>query len=326
MPARVRLLLASLCLLIAPLVVMAGEFPGDTNTITSLTVEQAKQLAESFPGVVVHISGIWYDQCYEKGLPLRGLREFDVDVAKVLAKSNLNVLVLDGLTALDTECAKALAEFKGDLILNGLARLDAATATALAKCGSQRLCLNGLTKLDAATGKPLAEFEGQDLNLDGLTVLDAATAESLAQFKGRVLSLSGLAKLDATTAKALAQFKGEDLSLCGLSTLDPDTAKALVESAAWNGDLSDLTSLDTATAKALAEFRGNAEFMHDLMLNGLERASFGAVRVLRNRPNVYMPNPWYLLREQIAALVGTVVFVIMAGIVVWHSRRQRAAG
>jgi hypothetical protein len=206
MPARVRLLLASLCLLIAPLVVMAGEFPGDTNTITSLTVEQAKQLAESFPGVMVHISGIGYDHAYEKGLPLRGLREFDVDVAKVLAKSNLNVLVLDGLTALDTECAKALAEFKGDLILNGLARLD------------------------------------------------------------------------------------------------------------------------TATAKALAEFRGNAEFMHDIMLNGLERASFGAVRVLRNRPNVYMPNPWYLLREQIAALVGTVVFVIMAGIVVWHSRRQRAAG
>jgi hypothetical protein len=39
-----------------------------------------------------------------------------------------------------------------------------------------------------------------------------------------------------------------------------------------------------------------------------------------------MPNHWYLLREQIAALVSTVVAVIMAGIVVWYSFRQRAVG
>jgi len=68
MPARVRLLLASPCLLIAPLVVMAGEFPGDTNTITSLTVEQAKQLVESCPGVVVHLSWRGYPYACDNGL------------------------------------------------------------------------------------------------------------------------------------------------------------------------------------------------------------------------------------------------------------------
>jgi hypothetical protein len=38
-----------------------------------------------------------------------------------------------------------------------------------------------------------------------------------------------------------------------------------------------------------------------------------------------MPNHWYLLRYEIAALGGTVVFVVMAGIVVWYSRRHRDA-
>jgi hypothetical protein len=38
-----------------------------------------------------------------------------------------------------------------------------------------------------------------------------------------------------------------------------------------------------------------------------------------------MPNHWYLLRYEIAALVGTVVFVVLAGAVVWYSRRHRDA-
>ena len=77
----------------------------------------------------------------------------------------------------------------------------------------------------------------------------------------------------------------------------------------------------TETAKALAAINGVG-----LYLDGLQRASFGAVRALRNNPNVSMPNHWYLLRYEIAALVGTVVFMVMVGVVVWYSRRQRAAG
>ena len=131
----------------------------------------------------------------------------------------------------------------------------------------------------------LADFKG-GLILNGLATLDAATAGILARSTEESLYLCGITTLDAHAAEALSKFKGEDLFLEGLAALDADTAKAL------------------------AEFRGT------VMLHGLERASFGAVRVLRNRPNVEMPNPWYLLREQIAALVGTEVFVIMAGVVV----------
>ena len=81
-----------------------------------------------------------------------------------------------------------------------------------------------------------------------------------------------------------------------------------------------LTTLDADTAKALAEYKGDW-----LYLRGLQKASFGAVRALRQNPRIYMLNHWYLLRYEIAALVGTVVFLIMAGIVVWYSRRQRDA-
>jgi hypothetical protein len=107
--------------------------------------------------------------------------------------------------------------------------------------------------------------------------------------------------------------------LNGLTTLDAATAKALAELKGLG--LDGLTSLDAATAKALAEFKGQR-----LNLRGLQRASFGAVRALRQNPRIYMLNHWYLLRYQIAALVGTVVFVVMAGVVVWYSRRQRTAG
>jgi hypothetical protein len=129
-----------------------------------------------------------------------------------------------------------------------------------------------------------------------ITSLTPEQAKRLvAEVKVDGLSLNGLTTLDATTAKALAEFKG-DLTLSGLTTLDADTAKAL------------------------AEFKGGR-----LDLDGLQRASFGAVGALRYNANVSMPNHWYLLRYEIAALGGTVVFVVMAGIVVWYSRRHRDA-
>jgi hypothetical protein len=157
--------------------------------------------------------------------------------------------------------------------------------------------------------------------ITSLTVEEAKrlVAQHNAEFKGKYLSLSGLTTLDAATAKALAGFKGEGLYLNRLTTLDAATAKALAELKGLG--LDGLTSLDAATAKALAEFKGQR-----LNLLGLQRASFGAVRALRQNPRIYMLNHWYLLRYQIAALVGTVVFVVMAGVVVWYSRRQRTAG
>jgi hypothetical protein len=163
------------------------------------------------------------------------------------------------------------------------------------------LPLNGLKKLDHEVAQVLTGYKTGPLILQGLGVIDAATAAALAEFKGK-LSLDGLTTIDADSAKALAKFKGSDLYLNGLTTLDTDTAKAL------------------------AAFSVDAPVQSSLHLHGLQRASFGAVRALRQNPHVFIPNHWYLLRYEIAALVGTVVFVIMGGIVVWYSRRQRAEG
>ena len=214
MPTNCRLLVFAL-LLLGPLVAMADEFPKDTNTITSLTAEEAKRLVAGFKGK------------YQLGL--------------------------GGLTTLDADVAKALAEYKGDsLFLNGVLTLDTDTAKALA-------------------GYKAAQTVG-GLSLNGLTTIAPDTAKALADIKVGVLYLNGLITLDAETSKALAAFKGT------------------------------------------------------LSLTGLQTASFGAVRALRQNPHVFIPNHWYLLRYDIAALVGTVVFVVILGIVVWYSCRQRAAG
>jgi hypothetical protein len=114
------------------------------------------------------------------------------------------------------------------LHLNGLTTLDTDTAKALAESKCDDLNLAGLTTLDADTTKALAEFKGSSLSLIGLTTLDADTAKALAEYKGKKLSLSGLNTLDADAAKALAEFKGDELSL--RSSLD-DLTKAGTDAA-----------------------------------------------------------------------------------------------
>jgi hypothetical protein len=80
-----------------------------------------------------------------------------------------------------------------------------------------------------------------------------------------------------------------------------------------------LTAIDAATAKALSKFRCR------IGLQDLQRASFGAVAVLRQNPRIEMPDHWLLLRYDIAALVGTVLFLALAGFAVWYNRRPRDA-
>ena len=222
MPTLTRLLLVLASLLLGPLVVMADELLKDTNEIKSLTVEEAKRLAE--------FKGDW--------LVLNGLTKLDADTAKALAAFKGQVLQLDGLTALNADTAKALAEFKG-----------------------QVLHLDSLTTLDTDTAKALAEFKGSGLSLDGLTTLDADTAKALAKFEGRVSlqytvqksffeknpltaetalswvavsngQLSVITALDSpdsvAIAQALATRKGP-LSLPNLKKISPKTLSALIE-------------------------------------------------------------------------------------------------
>jgi hypothetical protein len=60
----------------------ADELPGDTNTIESLTVEQAKKLVEEFPGVEVKFTSKDRSYNLEKCLPLNGIQKRALDVAQ----------------------------------------------------------------------------------------------------------------------------------------------------------------------------------------------------------------------------------------------------
>ena len=81
----------------------AGPLPEDTNAIKTLTVEQARRLAETFPGV--RADGL--NDC----LPLNGLKSLNADVARALAKYDKGPLLLNGLTTLDAQTAQTLASF-----------------------------------------------------------------------------------------------------------------------------------------------------------------------------------------------------------------------
>ena len=154
------------------------------------------------------------------------------------------------------------AWFKGgELFLNGLTALDTDTAKALAGFKGRVLDLNGLTALDADTAKALAEFKGQTLDLSGLTTLDVDTAKALTEYKGRVslqdnvqtsffeknpltpktallwatVSARELTAITAfespdsiAIAKALATRKGP-LKLPNLKKISPKTLSALIE-------------------------------------------------------------------------------------------------
>jgi hypothetical protein len=255
----------------APRPALAAEeqaLPEDTNAITSLTPEEAENLAKEFPGVEAEVER--GRKKWEGCLPLNGLTSLDAETAAALVGYGKRMmplrdgsrgrprLVLNGLTTLDADTAKALAGFDGDLLcLDGLTTLDADTATALAgfKSDHPLLYLNGVTTLDAETAKVLAGFKGYALCLDGLTTLDADTAKAIADSKVQSLRLNGLTTLDADTATAIAAFKGPLLFLNGVTTLDAETAKALAGFKGYSLGLDGLTTLDADTAKALAGFK-----------------------------------------------------------------------
>jgi hypothetical protein len=133
--------------------VRADDLPEDTNTIESLTPEQARKLAKEFSKhLAVEVEG-------------KGFGKFRLT----------ECLPLDGLKSLDAETAKALAGYgKGPLLLNRLTALDTDTANALAECKGQSLYLNGLTNLSLPAAKALANLKGF-LILDGLTALKDRT-------------------------------------------------------------------------------------------------------------------------------------------------------
>ena len=120
MPTLTRLLLLFACLLLGPLVVIADELPKDTNTIESLTPEQARKLAAEFKGQTLH---------------LNGLTTLDAAAAKALAASDTWNGFLPSLTGFESPdsvaVAKALAARKGPLSLPNLKTISPKTLSAL---------------------------------------------------------------------------------------------------------------------------------------------------------------------------------------------------
>ena len=133
---------------------------------------------------------------------------------------------------LDLETAKALAEFKGELLrLDGLTTLDPETAKALGEFKGESLRLNGLTTLDPDAAKALAESTAWNGDLELLTTLDANTAKALAaapRWDGRLPRLTALDSPDSVAiATALATRKGP-LRLLNLKKISPKTLSALI--------------------------------------------------------------------------------------------------
>jgi beta-lactamase regulating signal transducer with metallopeptidase domain len=255
----------------------AAELPTDTNTITSLTPEQAKKLAAEFKGV-------------EHRITLNVSRTTDI------TRTLPDALPLDGLKSLDLETARVLATYgdrreltmsapgRGALLLNGLATLDAESATALAGFKGYGLWLNGLKTLSPEAATALAGFKGRDLSLAGLNSLSLEAATALADYAGDIFFLPPLRADFAArypwspdNARALIRVASdrEDLVtiLEGLTELSPELATAIAESKASGLKFVGLTKLSPEAAAALAGFKGKALCLDDLTALSPEAAT-----------------------------------------------------
>jgi len=141
----------------------ADVLPEDTNTIESLTPEQARKLAQEFPGVPVDVEFKGFGRTpLQKCLPLNGLKSLDAETAKALAEYKSHLL-LNGLTTLSVDAAKPLEEHKiGWLSLDGLTTLSDEVAKALVKHKGVFL-LNGLTTLSGETALTLTQLRSLEV-------------------------------------------------------------------------------------------------------------------------------------------------------------------
>jgi hypothetical protein len=306
--ARLSLVLFAMCavggvLLGSP--ALAEKLPADTNTIKSLTPEQARKLVKEFPGVEGSVElGDGASMGYPRCLPLNGLKWVDTETAEALTGYTRGPLLLNGLSALPEEAAKALAQQKEDvwLSLNGLTTLSEEAAKALAQYKGG-MSLNGLTTLSAGAAKALAQHK-KWLYLNGLTTLSDEAAEALTQHDGRILSLRGLTTLSDEAAKALTRYEGMVnvgyqvfptgkpltadrarpwLELLGgalpaITTLDAPDSIAIAKALAASKSpivLCNLTSISDEAARALAQQKGGY-----LSLNGLTTLSDDAAKAL----------------------------------------------
>jgi len=202
------------------------------------------------------------------------------EAAKALAKARGH-LVLDSLTSLPYEAAKALTEDsnnRGDLYLAGLTVISPETARAICRREGY-LYLNGLTTIPDEVLEALAEHKSPGyarpiVYLDGLTTLSDdgfAVLASWEKWSGLLPALSSISSESATALATSRKFKG---SLPSLKTLSPEVARALAQRKG-NLSLAGLTTISDESAAALAAHHGGT-----LSLDGLENLSEQAATAL----------------------------------------------
>jgi hypothetical protein len=169
----VALLVSGVSLGFAP--VKADELPEDTNKIESLTVEQARTLANAFPGVEVEFDVKGFGKRGVPGcLPLNGLKSLVAETARALAGYGKGPLLLNGLTTLSPDAAKALAATKKwDGNLSAFTALDSPDSVAIAQALATRKGPLRLPKLKKISPKTLtALIEKRDVAIPLVETLE----------------------------------------------------------------------------------------------------------------------------------------------------------
>ena len=176
---------------LAPAPSRADELIKEMGKLESLTVEQAKTLAQ-----------------HDGWLSLDRLTMLSEEAAKELAQHNGDLLSLNGLTVLEDAAATALSQHRGQLSLTGLTTLSAVTAKALATAASWNGFLPRLTAFESADS--------------------VAIAQALATTKGP-LKLPNLKKISPKTLSALIEKRDVDFPLIETLELIPEPDGSVTE-------------------------------------------------------------------------------------------------
>lgn len=196
------------------------------NTLDADTVEELLRFFDRFPVLKIAGFSIW---TFDSMTP---------EAAKVIAKSDMDILFLDSVKFVSPEVVRTLAESSVNFLSLGLVEVSLEVATILSR------------------------FRGQVLKLDGLSELDLEVAGVLARFP-KLLSLGGIKSLSVEVTEALVQHRGE-LMLDGLIHLPKDVAEALAQHQGTLLSFKSLRFVSDGAAGALKRYRGKVELKNHL--------------------------------------------------------------
>jgi hypothetical protein len=200
------------------------------------------------------------------------VQSLSLAAAQALGKMDRSWIVLDGLTSLTPELAKALAQ-GGALSLKGVKKLEKETARELAQHNCC-LILSGVEEMSDGAIEALAETRA-DLILESVADTSDAALEKLARFKGQRL-VFGLRELSEKQAQLLELYHGRSLSLPSLTKLSDSAAASLSRLSVDYLRLGGVRCFSEIAAKHLSSLKGN------LTLSGRLELSQAALEALQS--------------------------------------------